>query len=274
MRLTTKIITGIILSIFLISLTFIIGFSFTDRKTYSSSNINDIELPQDNMTSIELAAFKTIVIDEIQQESQNHSFSIRDFSSVNFDSIPEENNPDMLFIPESLKDFIIINTSDDTLTIKLNINELGAKYKSQNFRYQYISGINMRFCTSKIDVINKLRRLSVNIKNIETDSIKIKSHGKVFIDSCKVQFMDPFMEAGYERLKITNCDIKRINLDLDHIHSWNIEKCNIEERFFTGSRGHNIILHNEPAKINWIPKNENAALNIKIQGDTTQIIIQ
>ena len=276
MRPTSKIVIGIILLIFSVSLAFIIGFSFTNRKNYSRhSNSNNIELPQDNMTSIELGSFKTIVIDEIPYKPEKSNFGIGTSGSVNFNSTPEKGKPDMLFIPESLKDFIVINTSDDTLKINLNMHELGHIHKFNDYDYCKISGINMLFSVSKIDVINKLFNLSVNIENIETDSIRISSNGSVFIDSCKAQFIEPFLKARYQSLSITNCDVKRINLDCDHVRNWNIENSKIEEEHITGSGNHNITLHhNESGRIKWVPKNDKAELNIKIQGDTTEIIIQ
>ena len=274
MRLTTKIVFGIILSIFFISLTFIVGFSFSDRKNYSfMSNIQAIELPQDNVTGIELGAFKTIIIDEIPYEG-SHYYIQNNYGSINFDSIPEKGKPDMLFVPESLKDFVVINTSNDTLTIKLNMPELEKKYKSDDHKETDISGMNMYISAAKTDIINRLR-LSVNIKNIETDSIKIISNGSIFIDSCKAQFIAPVLKSNHEKFNLTNCNVKRINLDCDHVRNWNIENSNIEEKHITGSGNHNITLHrNESGKIKWFPKNDKAELNIKIPGDTTEIIIQ
>jgi len=274
MRLTTKIISGIILSIFFISLTFIIGFSFTDRKDQKHSNSNVINLPQDNITSIELGSFKTIVIEEIQFESKKNYFGLSDNCNIFFDPPTENNNTDMLFIPAALKDFISIATTDDTLTIKLNLLELGKKYKNNEYSFQAFSGINMYFKTSKLDIINFTKVIPVNIKNIETDSIKITSNGNIRIDSCKALFIDPKLTIDYRNLNVTNSEIKIISLDLDNIRNWNIENCTIEEEYITGSGKHHITQHRkESTTINWIPKNENAELNIKIPGETTKIII-
>ena len=271
MKLTTKIIFGIILSIFVISLIIIIGFSFTDRKKSSYSNI---ELPQDKITGVELTAFNTIVIDEISYESKGHKYYSIENSIVNIDRLPEKDNSDSLFLPESLKDYAIIKTSADTLKIILDINGLKDKYSDT--KSNTISGINMRFCISKIDIINNLQDLSIIIKNIETDSINVCSQGKVFIDSCKMQFICPLIENYFRGgFYITNCDIKTVNLDLDILQDWNIEKCNIEEQNITGSRIHYMThLCNEPTNINWIPKTNEAELYIRIPGDTIQVSIQ
>jgi len=276
MRLTTKIILGIILSIFFITLTFIIGFSFSDRKNHTYSNSNVIDLPQDNMTGIELAPFKTILINEIPFETKNYYYyGISDNCNILFNSAPANSSPEMLFIPGVLKDFISVNTSNDTLLVTLNLRDLSEKYRNNEHRFQAISGINLHFNISNLDIINNSGTLGLHIKNFETDSIKINSHGNIFIDSCKALFIDPQIINSYKDLGITNCDIKRINLDLDKMHNWSIGNCNIEEQHLTGSGKHDIKQHrNEASNIMWTPKNKDAELNIKIQGETTQIIIR
>ena len=267
MRLTTKITLGIILSIFVISLTFIISLSFIDGE--NRSNVNVIELPQDNKTGIELSAFKTIIIDE-------GTFGLQENFSYNlisdFRPILEKNSPDMLYIPEVLKDYVSVNTLNDTLTIKLYLNDLSKKYKNKEYRIQYISGINLHFNVSEMDIINKMKNSSINIKNIETDSIKIDSYGNIFIDSCKAQLIKPIVKDRNKMVIIINCDAKRIYLDLDYVHNWNIEKCNIEEEYYTGSKKHGIILHENPSGTKyWIPKNKDAKLEMTLQGSPTKI---
>ena len=263
MRLTTKITLGIILSIFVISLIFIISLSVIDGE--NRSNVNVIELPQDNKTGIELSAFKTIIIDEGTSGLQeNFSYNL----ISDFRPILEKNSPDMLYIPEVLKDYVSVNTLKDTLTIKLYLNDLGKKYKNEKYRIQHISEINLHFNVSEMDIINKMKNSSINIKNIETDSIKIDSYGNIFIDSCKVQFIEPNVR---KRVTITNCDIKRINLDLDYLQQWSIEKCNIEETYYTGSKKHNLTLHDNSGIKYWIPKNKDAKLVMTLQGNPAKI---
>jgi|GEM_PF-2965217 len=274
MRLTTKIIVGIILSIFSISLLLIVGLSFAGRKYMNRSNVFIIDLPQDKETGIDLAPFRTVIIDEIPNNSEKYNLFVGNNCTLYIDSIPEKNNPERLFIPESLKDFISVETSEDTLTVKLNIPGLYEKYNSNEYKHYSVSGVNFHFIISEIDVINKLRELSVSVKNIETDTIKIDSYGDVYIDSCKASVIDPAVKTNYKKLTIKDCEVRKINLDLDHGNHWNVENCIIEEENLTGSKTHNIIHHrNEPGKINWLPKNKDANLNITIQGDTTQILI-
>ena len=275
MRLTTKIISVAILSTFLISIALIAGFSFTDRKNYRYSDANIIDLPQDNMTGIELTSFKTILIDEIPFESNNNKGThLSNECNIFFDSHPAISGQDMLFIPDELKNFISLYTSDDTLTVKLNLNDLDKKYRNEDHKYLSFSGVNMYFNISNFDIINKIQSLTVNIKNIETDIIKVSSSGNILIDSCNVLLIDPFLKVGHKRLKITNCNVKRINLDLDNLHNRNIENCNIEEEYYTGT-GYNEINFrgSDSGSKYWVPKNKNAELRVRFQSDSAKIII-
>ncbi|MDR1222295.1 MAG: hypothetical protein LBL07_05375 [Tannerella sp.] len=272
MRLTTKIIIGIILSIFSIALLFIVCFSFTGRKNRNHSNVKIIHLPQENQTGIELPPFRTVIIDEEPYESEEPHITSGDNGSLYIHSIPEKNSPAMLFIPESLKDCVSTGMTGDTLNIKLKLLDLHNKHKSDEYKHHAVFGINLHFIPSEIDIINKLRNLSIQIKNIETDTVKVNSYGDVSIDSCNADVITPVIRTGYKKLTVKNCRAKKINLDLDSNSHWNIENCNIEEENLTGSRNHDMIRHrNESGKINWLPKNREAKLNITVQGDTTQI---
>ena len=277
MRLTTKIVAGIILSIFVISIAFIISLSFTDWKKHSYSNytVNNVELPQDNITGIELASFKTIIINEVPYDSQGRKFQVISNSNIYFDPLPEKDNPDMLFVPESIKEYAAINTSADTLTIMLDINGLVDRYKPDNSNRNNILGINLRFSVSNIDIINQMQDLTINLKNIEIDNMMINSHGDILIDSCKAQLLIPFIHNSYKSFHMTNSIVKRVNLDMDQMPNWRAENCKIEEENMTGSGTFTTTRdRKEAGNINWIPKNKDAELNIKIQGDTAQIIIR
>jgi hypothetical protein len=286
MRLTTRIITGIILSIFALALLFIIGFSFTDRKIFNRRQLNTIILPQDHQAGITLPSFKTVIIESEEPHAMSEAphamdkyghidIDVRD-CNLYIDPVSGENNPEMLFFPESLKDFISTGMSNDTLKIRLDMWNLCRKYKSEEHRVSYVSGINLRFVIAKIDVVNKLSDLSITIKNIETDRIKVDSYGNIRIDSCKAEVIEPLIRSGYHKLIVENCVSHAVNMNLDYVKKWNIkENCTIDEVNYTGSGEHHIIVHrNTSEKMNWLPKKKKAKLNLTIQGDTTQILIQ
>jgi len=285
MRPTSKIILGIILSIFIISLLFIIGFSFSERRNYVNTYSNSIYIPQDNPIGISVESFRVIVLEEdrtgivVEEEVKPGliriylSYSDKNGLTLNPVTSGEENN---LFFTEALYDCIAAKTSNDTLTIQIKTDELRKKYGKEGGKdYILFSGINLCLHTSNVNVINKINGFPTKVSNIETDSIKIVTNGEILIESCKAMVIDPVMYHSYHKLIVKNSVAQTIYLDLDRLRNWNIEGCDIEVENLTGSGKHNITHHrNEKIKINWYPKNEKAELNIKVPGDTTQIVFQ
>ena len=276
MRLTTKIILSIIAVTFLISLIFIIGFSFTDRKNYKhhSSTANTINFSQENKTEIELPSYNTIFIDEVAFDGSKGGYynGLSDNCGIYLDLIPENYTSDVLLVPESVKDFISLKTYGDTLKIIIDLPELNKKHATDKIKIPRYSELDLRFNISKIDFTNKIHGLSVIAKNINTDSIKIKSSGNIYIESCNADVLEPLVTT-HAQLSVKNSNLKKLNLDLDYAGRWHIEDSNIEEENLTGSKIHNITQSKEESrKINWFPKNKEAQLNVNIKSDTVQII--
>ena len=280
MRLTTKILSGVIGSIFILSLSFIIGFSFSERRHYSTNyNTPNISIPQDNQIGISLEPHRVIVIEEdftgVRIEDEKTPGMIRFNMGINISSLTiNQIVPEMeskLYIPEALNGCIATIIHDDTLTIQIKNYELRKKYdKEDSVAYISFSGVDLCLHISNVNIINKVSGNSL-LHNLETDSIVIDSRGDVLIESCKANFI----HSVNGRLTVKNSIVKAILLDLDRRGSWNLEGCEIENQIFTGS-GRNYVTwnRNETGTINWHPKNPDAELNLKIQGDTTQIVFQ
>lgn len=278
MRPTSKIILGIILSIFILSLLFIIGFSFSERRNYRKIYSDVISIPHDSIIGINVASFRVIVLEEdrtgvVPGQLRYFSYTDQNGLTLNPKTSGEENN---LFFPEALNGFVATKTNNDTLTIQIKVNELIKKYDGEGSRvHLFFSGINLCLHTSNVNVINKVSGFLTKVSNIETDSIKIDSYGDILIESCKAMVIDPVMNQSHCQLTVKNSVAQTIHLDLDRIKNWNVEGCDVGVENLTGSGRHNIIQHrSERVKINWFPKNKDAELNIKVPGDTTQIAFQ
>ena len=281
MRLTTKIIIGIFVSIFILSLLFIIGFSFTERKNFNKTNfgIHVIKLPQENKKEVNTESSRVIVL-TVQTNDKNRftSWYSNEESGLFIRTASATNEENKLFIPEALKDFIAIQTNQDTLIVKIKMDEVLEKYgyKDEALGIReavQISGFNLCLYTSNVNVINKIRGIQTRISNLEADSIKIYSAGDVIIDSCKANVIEP--ESG-RKLTVSNSAAKVLNLDLDQTTNWNINNCDIAVRNYTGSKRYHTLTFSRPESgtINWQPKNNESELNIKIKGDSAQISIQ
>ena len=286
MKLTTKIIAGIILSVFVISLLHIIGYSFSDRKNYGYFfTENSIKIPQPLNTEININDCKVVVLEMEQSDIDgNYFYIVSDGCGLFIQPVQIGDKSNKLTIPDALNEFIFTQTNNDTLIVQIKIDELRKKIgvinkstkKREDSRIKHavsVTGLNLYLTVSNVNVINKLNNMQTQINNIEAESILINSTGEISIESCKANVIEP---VSTQRLIVKNSSAKTLNLDLDKISGWSIDNCNIDVRNFTGSKSnHNIkFTQTENGKINWLPKNKDASLNIQLKGDTAQINFQ
>ena len=283
MRLTTKIIIGIILSIFLLSILHIIGYSFSERRYYKST-YRIVKIPQENKTEINIEPYRVFVFEAEQSEMEGRYYC----SLANSDNglfihqvtTPEDNNK--LFFSEAMNGFISTKTNDDTLFLKINwekvreqyglIDDVNKKFKTTTRYNVPVSGVILDLRSSNVNIINKLDRLQTRISNLETDSIKIYAIGNITIDSCKASVIEPVTK---QQLIISNCTAQVLNYDLDQLYKWKTESCTIEVTNFTGSKDANVWYDNkERGTINWHPKKEDGEISLTIKGETSLQIKQ
>ena len=289
MKLTTKIIIGIFLSIFVISLLHIIIYSFTDRKNYRMSIQNrSISIPEANKPWIDVKPYRVIQFyyADKDDESKYYYMPNNDYCGLFINPAPEKEKENTLVIPEALNDFISTQINNDTLIVKINFEELRRKNGIQDEEFEKIKktairygisvyGLNLYLHSSNVNIINNLSGLHTKIKNIETDSIIIYSSGLVTIDSCKAILINPVSCKGFT---LTNSSAKILNIDLDLIQGgWKEENNTINIKNYTGSKDNHEMyikrddIGNKDEVINWLPKNKDAKLKIYLKGDTAQI---
>lgn len=274
MRPTTKIVLGGILFIYIISLVLIICFSFSERRYYKNFVFGDINIPNENLTAIDLEPYHTVILEEVMSQAKSiMSYTNRNVLRINPISVGGENK---LVIPESLRGCIAIKTHDDTLKIQLMTEELRIEFGKGYENYLNFSGIDLCLHSSTVDVINKIDNFRTIVSDIETEVVKIVSGGAILIESCKA--IDIEIAPSISRscfLSVKNTVAKTINIDLDVIDMKLEEGCEIEEKNLTGGKRHIIELERKDrGKINWYPKNSEAELAITVPGDTVQIIFQ
>ena len=269
MRLTTKIILGVIISVFLLSFSAIIYISF---QSEGDSNDNILSISQENITSVDIEPYKTILIDEEIKEERRNFFPA---GMLYVKPVINEEEMNKLFLPEELLRYTDITSSNDTLIIRLKIDELYKKYITAPNRIgmYMLHGVNFFIHPHTVDVICNIGGIKVDIRNIKTDIIHTNTNGGITIDSCQVNLIEPNMNKR-GRLLLTNSQVKELNIDLDNVgNTWQIVNCDIEVENLTGGGQHRVTLPKSEAKImNWLPKNKSAQLTVTLQGDTARVV--
>ena len=278
MKLTTKIVLGIIISIFLLSFCVIIGISFIDTDKYESrlSGYRPT-ISQENIIAVDVELYQTIKVDQVQIQEER---SVYLSGTIRLIPVINQEDKNKLLLPEELLRFTDITSSSDTLIIRLNTSALYEQYmtnkdKEENtYSTNTIDGINFFAHTNNIDVICNVSGIKTDVRNIITDKININTNGEIEIDSCQANLVEPYIKSNSRRFLLKNSQVKELNIDLDQIGtSWKIENCDIEVENLTGSGNRRISFPKIETKImNWIPKDKDAQLTVTLYGDTASIV--
>ena len=271
MRLSTKIITGIILSIFLLTTSAIIGLSFIDTEKYERQiRTSDATVSQENIITLSVEPFQAIKISYAAKNQREHE--IYPFGAMHLQPVMNEEDKNKLSLPEELLRFVDIASSNDTLIIRINMDKIHEQYRPSVME-RPMSGVNFFINTSMVDVINNAENIKIDIQNMTTEAIHLQTNGSVYIANCQADIITPRMERS-GRFQLKDSQVRELNIDLDQMgRSWQIDNCDIEVENLTGSNRHNVNLPKSEAKImNWLPKNADARLNITLRGDSAQVI--
>ena len=276
MRLTTKIVLGIIISIFLLSFGIIVTLLFNAKRDnierfYTSSP----RILQENIIPVDIEPYKTIWIDETDRTSNNNIYPA---GSLLLKPAIKEEDKNKLFLPEELLPFTTIISSNDTLIIRLKMEKLCEKYAPKSGSGHTIcslQNVNFFLHSNTVDVICNVQGIKVDVQNIKTDHIKINTCGEINIESCQAKRIEPYTRNSWNKFMLKNSQVEELNIDLDAMHNWQIENCDIEVENRTGSGHHRADLPKGAAKIvNWIPKNKDARLEVTLYGDTARVVFQ
>lgn len=282
MRLTTKIVLGIITAIFLTSIISIVCLSINDEKPIADEELNSENI---KMTSIDIPPYKFITLD--MENNDNIYFT----GTLNFHPLMDENEkkqwpfPDAgdknkLLVTEELKSNIRQVLSGDTLKLFLKPSDDMMERKRESRMHYMDSKIDMfLFTDSEINLKNDISFISVKMNDIKTKSINVNSYGEVRLQNCTIDTINPIGKDNNEsflsirNLYIDNSKIDILNWKLVGDNELNISNSKIEIGNFCGYTNKKIVIPpNTFKKINHVKKSDESALNIEILSDTVQFI--
>jgi hypothetical protein len=267
MRLTSKIVLGIILFVFIGAIVFIVGLSFVNIE-----KVDNFRISQKNVVGVEVPPYKAIVI--YQKIHDNITAAIRTDGVVSFKPLTESTQRNKLYMPTELRKYLDIKLQNDTLVIQLDMQKLEKQFTDRkNFNsFGVVEGIDFTIYTDGVDVTNTAYGLAIRMDDLNVESLKVNSAAKVNIVSCNAQSLQFSSDAGGGQLILENSRIQRLNLNLDKIADWQVKDCQIEEENLFGSKTHFVKIPKSETKVlNWHPKNKNARLNIELLEDSARL---
>lgn len=271
MRLTTKIIIGIILGIFAISLALIIGFSFTEPRNYSN-NRTDFDLSETEKKIVDIGNFETLVLDIEGLNNTGITNPYGELSVLPLDRASEE--APKIELPKGMADHLITQFSGDTLYLTIDVEGLEKSIRIGEFDkyHSSIEGLSLTIYSHSTDVINKAPRISTRIEGMEADEIKVSSRGSIRIKDCTAKTIRP-RTTSHASLLLENSRVGTLYIDLDEIRNWTVKNCDIAVENLTGSSEHSVLQpKSEAREVNWIPKTKDAKLHVTLRADTARIV--
>lgn len=260
MRLTTKIVLGGILAIFIGAIIFIVALSFTDRKSFEDSSW---ELDQKNIESIDVGPYQTV---KFAMANQEETISVMPEGTISFRHPASEDRKGKLFMPNELKKYTTVKVVKDTLFVSIDWQKLKSHFgegKISNIRI-----VNYTIYSDNVDLDNWIPTMKTEINGLHAHNIRVNSIGYVRVESCTADKL----ESVRGNFILKNSKLKQLSLDLDEIYNWQIENCQIDEENLSGSKTHYIKTpRSETKALNWHPKNKDARLNIELLADSARL---
>lgn len=274
MRQTTKIVLGIIISLFLIVFFSLIGISFQREyeKIYEGWQL---EIAQENIMEVPVEDFKVIVLAD--GDINNKEVLYRLSGNLSIRPLTDDDHKQTLWMPEELKPYVELSCKNDSLKIQFdshdirkyfeNIKAVSADYKALPDR---VSGINFIICTEAVDVINKVTSIDLDVKGFIGDQMNIAC-GNILVDSCQIHSIS---SVNGHNVQIKNSKIQVVNLDLNEL-TWSFDHSSIGVLNLTGSGSLQRIrlLGRDIKELNWYPKEKQTKLELSLPGDTLKLIL-
>lgn len=266
MRLTTKITLGIIGTIFLLSIIAIIYLSSTYDGKKEDKWAYRIEGKQIN---VDVENYKSVFLELNSDILENNGIFYRMEGSITLSPVTNSNTKNKLYFPEGLKPYLKTSVQDGNLKIALNVDELLKEEENRR-----IKGIDLLlYSDSSVNITNNIPGLATKLLNMNAEDICIEQYaGSIILENCVFASVSPLIRSNGS-FKMLNSKSKVLDIDLDYMRSWNIEKSEIDILNLKSSEQRKATLSKKEIKeVNWYPKTGKARLNIELSSDSAKII--
>lgn len=279
MRLTTKIVLGIIAAIFIFSIVWFFFLSLThgrggdgdERVVLNNAQVRKmikLDSGQAGKTILPYNAISLQLDRELTEENIRYGHIIT--GQLNIKPAINEADKGKLEFSEQLVPFLDYKVEDGSLKISFKIKELYDHFlKGEKTHRSGIFGVDMTlYVDSSITINNKVPGLESFIRDLKMQDLRVDSWTKINIENSVFNTLS--ITSGFHLKK---CKVDTLNVDLDQAAGWTVENCDIEVENLTGGGNHSVYqTKGESRKVNWYPKHREARLNVELKGDTTNIV--
>lgn len=264
MRLTTKLVIGIILLVFIASISAIVGLSFTDLPT-RSHRMNEVRTNAVKYMDLKVDTYKTVKIDIEPSSADVYRRQKGDIlSELYIENTRAGKSINTISVNQKMRNYLRVNVQNDTLYLKIDLVKL-LKDNNSEILNEIVA---LKIYNDNADVDNRIPGLNMKITGMKGNDIKLSSEGTILV---KESTFDK-LECLKGNIFLERVSLNYLNLDLDNVHDWKVNDCKINEENLSGSRSHYIVTPKSETKVlNWHPKNKEANLNVKISGGNARL---
>ncbi|WP_029906818.1 hypothetical protein [Prevotella sp. 10(H)] len=275
MRLTTKIVLGIIIAVFVIAISYICYTSLN----YDENMKRGFSLGEEMVEMDVLAQGAVEIRSEIFSEEYRKKHDMSDFYKCCDGNIEIKQSNDKaqigkIFVPKKLKEYVSYSTENKKLIIDVKIQSLIDDLQESEEKESYINDMNfIVYVDSLVNVSSNITGIRASAKDLDAREINLDVTGAdLEIINCTADIVRPLIR-NWGRFTMKDSKTAALDIDLDHLHNWTIDKCDIDTENLTGSRDYYINLPKSECKVmNWNPKNENASVRVTLGSDTAKIM--
>lgn len=265
MRRTTIILLGIISSLLLLSVIFILYQSTLDLADFKMDN------QKSNLSgkvdSISISSYKILKIKEISRVSDNHTMG-----KIFVKPAKYAMQTGYFYFPNELLSMVTKRISGDTLIIQLNYDEKKLDAIKERYKCGKLNAFFHLYTspTSALSICNEVNELDTELKGVSLSEAVVNSCSSIVVDSCNINNLN--LSGWYPSINLKNSKINIFSLDLENLNNWNVHNCQINEEHLTGNGYHAIHLpKSECKRMTWKGKTKEASLHVDLDSDKASI---
>jgi len=279
MKSTTKIVLGILIVVFSLSIIFIAYVASRYDSNYPDhGKVVNHQIPQGNMEAPDLPPFKVACLTVDPDASVQKWNWVGGTIFLKPSGTGDKGNK--LSFSENISSFVSYNVEGDTLIIKLKHGDIYNAYRgSEGSGYIFVHGVDINLAIdSDIEVISNIPQFGVTAEDIAVNEATISANNaEIKVLSSKIgvlNIVNP-QNGSKQHALIERSEIGTYNLDLDNLYGWRVSESKIGVENLTGGGQHDIQQSKqESTVVNWIPKSKDASLKVQLFGDTVSIKFQ
>lgn len=268
MRKTTKILIGVISSLLLLSMIYIVRQSFVGPVKRQGVMFSK---SLDSMTLT--GTYKTIKLVNIV--GKKSPFILGDLNIIPATS---SNKAGSFYLSKELTAFVHQHVVGDTLVLEFAYDKMSSNKVCRAHNSGQLDGAQLNLYldpNALISVCNEIDGMAIHLKKAVYKQVNVNICSKLNVDSCQIESLSVAAKSSLSDVTISHSKVKYLSANLDHIYQWSMPKSVIEELNVTCSSSSDLSFSKAQCKkLNWKSKGKDARLNLTLSSEESSVNLE